>query len=115
MKEPALSSPGPIEQFRRIRIRQRVANLLGVGAIAVILLLLPGSPPLKGGLVVAVFILSATFSLINWRCPSCKATLTNRFGWYREVCLECGVVLNPHDSFRGMVRTLLRLLGGPPV
>jgi hypothetical protein len=91
-----------------------VAVLLSFGAILAILFLLPGSAPLKGWLVVSVIVALAIFGLVNWRCPQCNAPLSRNFTLLRETCPQCGSVLNPDDSLRGMFRTLLRLLGGPP-
>jgi len=82
--------------------------------VATVLILLPGSAPLKGWLVVAVIAVWGLFVLINWQCPKCSSFLPPNFALLGEACPNCGVVLNPHDSIQGMLRTLLRLLGGPP-
>ena len=114
MSAAQLGPSDPVILFRRRRIRQRTAGLLTLGAIAAILLFLPGTAPLKGGLVVGVILVSGIFGLINWRCPVCNANLPRHFGLLGEKCPICGVMLNPNDSLQGMFRTLLRLLGGPP-
>jgi hypothetical protein len=84
-------------EFARRRRRQIIVTIpLFIIVLASSVFLTDETTP-KSPLLVAVFVLALgsliTFSLINWRCPACRAYL--RKATNPKFCPNCGVALRP--------------------
>ena len=84
-------------EFVRRRRRQIIVTIpLFVVVLATSVFLTDGTTP-KSPLLIAAFVLAlislVTFSLINWRCPACRAYL--RKATNPKFCPNCGVALRP--------------------
>ncbi|MCC7491212.1 MAG: hypothetical protein IT204_02640 [Fimbriimonadaceae bacterium] len=99
MKPPEVQREEVIEEFGRRRTRQLLAVLPAV--LAVLLLAttnertgqasggLPANVVAIGCLVVVLAVVG--FSLVNWRCPACRAYLGK--GISPRFCQRCGAAL----------------------
>jgi hypothetical protein len=87
-------------EFARRRRRQFIVTIpLVVIAVAASLFLTDENGP-KGPLPIVVFVVAlgsaVVFSLINWRCPACRAYL--RKATNPKFCPNCGVALRPASN-----------------
>ena len=80
--------PEIVAEFKKRRIRQVIAVL------PVVIIMLPAlnsENNLLIGVFIAIIIIFSVFTLMNWRCPSCKGWLGR--GISPNYCRNCGVRL----------------------
>jgi hypothetical protein len=84
-------------EFAKRRRRQIIVTIPLFAAFFVAAMFLTDETTPKSPLLIAAFVVPlgslAVFSLINWRCPSCKAYL--RKATNPKFCPNCGIALRP--------------------
>ncbi len=86
-------------EFKRTRNRQLIAQLLGLAVVGGALLGIHSNIKDQAGLILAVALGYAFFTVVNWRCPKCRLVLPQGFAFFSSKCPRCNTGMNPGGAF----------------